>query len=71
MYFNGNYIKYTNIAKHLRHYISHDSHELCMHDVVKSVMVNTNGVVSMFGSAYTHVKYHFFKCFAVSLCGSV
>ena len=41
-----------------------------MLDAVNNLIVNTNGIVSMFGSAYTHAKYHL-KSFAMSLYESI
>ena len=66
LYFHGNYIKCTTVAKHLGHCISQGYGEMSMFDAVNSLTVNTNDTVSIFGSAYTHAKYHLFKSFAIS-----
>ena len=60
---NNVFIKVTTVCKHLGHYIGQDAESFLYRDAIDNLIINVNGILSLFSNAHTTLKYCLFQSF--------
>ena len=68
---NNVFIKVTTVCKHLGHYIGQNAESFLYRDAIDNLIINVNGILSLFSNAHTTVKYSLFQSYCMSMYGAV
>ena len=68
---NNVFIKVTIVYKHLGHYIGQDAESFLYRNAIDNLIINVNGILSLFSNAHTTVKYCLFQSYCMSMYGAV